>query len=549
MAITTTKLPNTAIGITYSVITDSSVDWTGITNSTYFYDKDTNLPYYKNASGTVISLFEEGGGSSDAVTLDVQKDSSGTINVGDVVRLADYDVGEGVTTVELVDPSTATTMPAIGIATSTINQTTTGTIVTHGKANGLDTSLLSLGDVYVSPTSGELTNIKPTGTTLVQKFGQVTRVNASNGEIIVFGAGRENDLPNLPEYNTWVGDANGVPTEQKNNYGATTAPTATDDSAAGYEVGSVWIDTTNNNVFTCSDATASAAVWVNTGSQVQSKTHTFGNYSSANYTESFAHGLGSDPDSYKVELECTSANLNYAVGDKIQLGDGNSLTEQNTADRGYVVITDGTNVTYIQAQHTSIVVLNKTTGAWGNATYANGWRLKITAYKFGQNVTYEDPNAIHDNVAGEIVAITEKTTPVDADLLIIEDSAASNAKKKVQIGNLPDPTLNKTFTLDAPTASDDVTIFRTDVAITVQEVIAVSVGTTPSTTYQLKHSTDRNAAGNNLTNSATTTSTTTGNVATLSDATIPADSWIWFESTAASGTNVMLTIDIRYTED
>lgn len=116
-------------------------------------------------------------------------------------------------------------------------------------------------------------------------------------------------------------------------------------------------------------------------------------------------------------------------------------------------------------------------------------------------------------------------------------------------GAQPKPTLSKTFTLDAPTASDDVTIFRTDVAITVVEVIAVSVGTSPSTTYQLKHSTDRSAAGNNLTTSAASTSTTTGNVATLSDATIPANSWVWFESTAASGTNVVLSIDIRYTED
>jgi len=48
-----------------------------------------------------------------------------------------------------------------------------------------------------------------------------------------------------------------------------------------------------------------------------------------------------------------------------------------------------------------------------------------------------DGDAIHDNVSAEISALTEKTTPVNADLLIIEDSAASNAKKKIQIGNLP----------------------------------------------------------------------------------------------------------------
>lgn len=51
-----------------------------------------------------------------------------------------------------------------------------------------------------------------------------------------------------------------------------------------------------------------------------------------------------------------------------------------------------------------------------------------------------DGSAIHDNVSGEIAALTEKTTPVSADLLIIEDSEDSNAKKKVQIGNLPGST-------------------------------------------------------------------------------------------------------------
>ena len=48
-----------------------------------------------------------------------------------------------------------------------------------------------------------------------------------------------------------------------------------------------------------------------------------------------------------------------------------------------------------------------------------------------------DATAIHDNLSSEISDITEKTTPVSADLIIIEDSAASNAKKRVQIGNLP----------------------------------------------------------------------------------------------------------------
>ena len=48
-----------------------------------------------------------------------------------------------------------------------------------------------------------------------------------------------------------------------------------------------------------------------------------------------------------------------------------------------------------------------------------------------------DSNAIHDNISGEIDTISEKSTPVDADIIIIEDSADSFNKKKVQISNLP----------------------------------------------------------------------------------------------------------------
>jgi hypothetical protein len=46
-----------------------------------------------------------------------------------------------------------------------------------------------------------------------------------------------------------------------------------------------------------------------------------------------------------------------------------------------------------------------------------------------------DANAIHGNASGEINAITDKTTPVAADHLLIEDSAASNAKKDITVGS------------------------------------------------------------------------------------------------------------------
>lgn len=47
----------------------------------------------------------------------------------------------------------------------------------------------------------------------------------------------------------------------KNNFSATADPTINDDSGDGYGVGSVWINTTLDTVFTCADATAGTAVW------------------------------------------------------------------------------------------------------------------------------------------------------------------------------------------------------------------------------------------------------------------------------------------------
>lgn len=48
---------------------------------------------------------------------------------------------------------------------------------------------------------------------------------------------------------------------RKNNYAATAAPTTAADSAAGYEPGSLWLNTSNGNLYGCTSATAGAAVW------------------------------------------------------------------------------------------------------------------------------------------------------------------------------------------------------------------------------------------------------------------------------------------------
>ena len=106
--------------------------------------------------------------------------------------------------------------------------------------------------------------------------------------------------------------------------------------------------------------------------------------------------------------------------------------------------------------------------------------------------------------------------------------------------------------VEDPTSSEDIDIGFVFSAITIQEIQAVVVGSsTPSVTINPKHSTDRSAAGNAILSSATAiTNTTTGqNLTSFTDATVPADSHIWLETTAKSGTVDSLAVTIRYTFD
>jgi hypothetical protein len=64
-----------------------------------------------------------------------------------------------------------------------------------------------------------------------------------------------------------------------------------------------------------------------------------------------------------------------------------------------------------------------------------------------------DSDAIHDNVSGEIVLVTEKTTPHNDDVVLIEDSEAGNVKKRLKMANMPGGALSEYTTGSKPAAN------------------------------------------------------------------------------------------------
>jgi hypothetical protein len=108
----------------------------------------------------------------------------------------------------------------------------------------------------------------------------------------------------------------------------------------------------------------------------------------------------------------------------------------------------------------------------------------------------------------------------------------------------------KSITVPDPTATEDITVTFTNVAITISEIRAVLIGSsTPSVTWTLRHDTDRSAAGTIIDINTTTSVTTGDDITTITDATVPADSFIWLETSAQSGTVDELHISWFATED
>ena len=108
--------------------------------------------------------------------------------------------------------SNAATMPAHFILNETLADDAEGLAIAVGYINQVNTGDFNEGDTVYVGADGGYTNVKPTGSNLIQNLGIVDKVDASNGSGFILGAGRSNDVPNIASGYAWVGNSDSVAT-------------------------------------------------------------------------------------------------------------------------------------------------------------------------------------------------------------------------------------------------------------------------------------------------------------------------------------------------
>lgn len=204
--------------LTSSSIVESAV--IEASHITTLYDTFTGATTYDNISivgtasyATTASYAENVVTSSQETTeITIKNVSAGTITKGTPCYITGSGTSGNIAGVVPADAQSASLMPAGVIAAEELTAGSEGSGIVIGFISGVNTAGFASGDnVYVA-VGGGYTNVKPTGSTnLIQKLGNVEKVDASNGSGVILGAGRTNDLPNITPGYAWVGDSNGVP--------------------------------------------------------------------------------------------------------------------------------------------------------------------------------------------------------------------------------------------------------------------------------------------------------------------------------------------------
>lgn len=147
------------------------------------------------------------------LTENVKNVTLGTLVKGTPVHVT----GSTGNTVEVIAADAATNYPAHFILNEDLDAEAEGRGIAIGFISNVDVpdaSIYTEGQTVYLGASGGWVTTKPTGTNAIQNLGVIVKVNTSGNKIsgIVLGAGRANDVPNLPLGKFFIGSATNTST-------------------------------------------------------------------------------------------------------------------------------------------------------------------------------------------------------------------------------------------------------------------------------------------------------------------------------------------------
>ena len=171
-------------------------------------------PATDGTSGQVVITDGNGNLSFSNVentTISIKNVSGGTIAKGTPCYITGSGTSGNLAGVWPADASNPLRMPAGVIAGESLTAGAEGVGLINGYISGVNTSAFNAGDSVYVAVGGGYTNVRPTGSSvLIQKLGNVEKSHASNGSGVINGPGYYNEVPNIQQGYTWVGNNNGV---------------------------------------------------------------------------------------------------------------------------------------------------------------------------------------------------------------------------------------------------------------------------------------------------------------------------------------------------